>query len=610
MKRFLSMALMVMVLLSSCTKEDVLEKNKNIAITFDNAFVDNPTRAQIDNSNLKEFSVWGYKNQVGGLFWSNEKVSKASGKWEYQNLAYWEENNKYYIHALAPYNKNYEFSAVTANDGTIQAQLNYSSDFETDLVYAPHARTIEEDEFEKSTPEAIDLTFKHLLSRVRIQVVNELSNKHSRVLVTRLISGRFIQNGTVNLSVDGSFEWKLGTDQHVKNIVKSGEEITIYHKDFGINSETTYAYTTEPLYVLPQTLKANSAFCEIGLQQSYYTEKGISNTVSTWLGDDFTLEPGKSYQFTIIVTDDVFYDSNYIIRFEEIDVEDWDDYTEQVITPISFASPAVTKSTLDLSTEAIDQFFVSAYLNNKPEAVVLNEECVTKDAATNTWNYDNTAYWISNKTFHFTAVAPYNFYEPPTASTPGEIFFVNGHSSNWAAIDLVYAEATVNVTDDFIANPEPVSFQFKHLLSKVKITYKNNITNNNYKVSVSNTRLTIKTCAALIETPITDNSKWVPYLNGDRGEYSSSAGIPFSTLYSETVVPNGGSVSTADHRYVIPLENSQDEISFTLTIQEGQSAPVRTQQNIQLNWSPKMGGNYNVVININEDSVTQSISKE
>ena len=129
-------------------------------------------------------------------------------------------------------------------------------------------------------------------------------------------------------------------------------------------------------------------------------------------------------------------------------------------------------------------------------------------------------------------------------------------------------------------------------MSKVKITYKNNITNNNYKVSVSNTALTIKTCAALIETPITDNSKWVPYLNGDRGEYSTSAAIPFSTLYSEeTVVPNGGLVSTADHRYVIPLENSQDEIAFTLTIQEGQNAPVSTQQNIQLNWSPQMGGN-------------------
>lgn len=172
------------------------------------------------------------------------------------------------------------------------------------------------------------------------------------------------------------------------------------------------------------------------------------------------------------------------------------------------------------------------------------------------------------------------------------------------------AQATVNVTDKFIANPEPVSFQFKHLLSKVKITYKNNITNNNYKVSVQGTQLTIKTCAALIETPITDNSKWVPYVNGDRGEFSTSAGIPFSTLWSETVVPNGGSVSTADHRYVIPLENSQDEITFNLTIQKGQDAPVTTRQNIQLNWSPKMGGNYNIVININENSVTQSISNE
>mgnify|MGYP003413950926 CR=1 FL=1 len=78
MKKFLSISLMAVLLLSSCVEENVIERSDDHAIVFENTFVDKATRADITTENIDEFSVYGYKNGFLGTFWDNERVYKRT----------------------------------------------------------------------------------------------------------------------------------------------------------------------------------------------------------------------------------------------------------------------------------------------------------------------------------------------------------------------------------------------------------------------------------------------------------------------------------------------------------------------------------------------------
>lgn len=334
MKRFLSFALIVMGLLSSCQKEDVIEKNKNLAITFDNAFVDNVTRSEIGTENFNEFTVYGYKTYWGGTFWGGERVYlDKSGAWTYDNLAYWEEQSSYYFHAFAPYlqptlaNHWWTFTPdQNATGGPVTGKIEVSS-VDGDLVYASYERDVEELD---GTPEPIELTFKHLLSRVRIRIVNELSNKHARVHVNNFQTSPMICEGTATVPFDGEIVWKLGDALSAHAwALKDNEDpdIIIYHKDLGINTETTGELVTNSFFVMPQTWEKNKYLFSFEMQYYLTQEPGKNVGVVASMNDDFEFKPGMSYQFTVSVKDSDFYDADNLIKFK-VEVEEWSEWAD------------------------------------------------------------------------------------------------------------------------------------------------------------------------------------------------------------------------------------------------------------------------------------------
>ncbi|MBR3853716.1 MAG: hypothetical protein IKM41_04115, partial [Tidjanibacter sp.] len=73
----------------ACMNEQITELPTGNEIAFDNAFIDNATRAELTAANLGEFKVWGYisglgdaDNQSVALFEGTE-VTNASGAWQY-----------------------------------------------------------------------------------------------------------------------------------------------------------------------------------------------------------------------------------------------------------------------------------------------------------------------------------------------------------------------------------------------------------------------------------------------------------------------------------------------------------------------------------------------
>lgn len=160
--------------LTACNSDETVEVAKGNAIGF-KTFVNNSTRAANDvtTDNLDAFKVWGLMNkgdQTGTPFVAKD-VTKANGAWSYAPPVYWEKGYSYSFVALAP-NNTYTFTAPTAINNWGSLTFNNGTG-ETDLIYA----TAKQETVAGNTcPSPVDLTFNHMLSRVRFQFENGMDD--------------------------------------------------------------------------------------------------------------------------------------------------------------------------------------------------------------------------------------------------------------------------------------------------------------------------------------------------------------------------------------------------------------------------------------------------
>ena len=171
MKKLFIMGLAAMGLaLTACNSDETVEMAKGNAIGF-KTFVNNSTRAANDvtTDNLGAFKVWGLMNkgeQTGKPFVAKD-VTKENGAWSYNPPVYWEKGYAYSFVALAP-NNAYTFTAPTVINTWGSLTFN-NGNGETDLIYAAAKQ---ETVPANGCPAPVDLTFNHMLSRVRFQFEN------------------------------------------------------------------------------------------------------------------------------------------------------------------------------------------------------------------------------------------------------------------------------------------------------------------------------------------------------------------------------------------------------------------------------------------------------
>lgn len=198
MKKLFIMGLAAMGLaLTACNSDETVEMAKGNAIGF-KTFVNNSTRAANDatTDNLDEFKVWGLMNKgdkTGTPFVAKE-VTKANGAWSYAPPVYWEKGYAYSFVALAP-NDVYTFTAPTAINTWGSLTFN-NGDGETDLIYAAAKQETVEG---NGCPAPVDLTFNHMLSRVRFQFENGMEDG-SKLTVTDVKINDAYTSGTATLA--------------------------------------------------------------------------------------------------------------------------------------------------------------------------------------------------------------------------------------------------------------------------------------------------------------------------------------------------------------------------------------------------------------------------
>ena len=184
--------------LTACNSDETVEMAKGNAIGF-KTFVNNSTRVANDETTdgLKSFKVWGLMNKGDntGTPFDGVVVSKnAQNVWTYTPPVYWEKGYAYSFVALAP-NDAYTFNAPTAINTWGSLTFNNGTG-ETDLIYATAKQSTVTGDV---CPLSVNLTFNHMLSRVRFQFENGMLDG-SKLTVSNVKINDAYTSGTAKLA--------------------------------------------------------------------------------------------------------------------------------------------------------------------------------------------------------------------------------------------------------------------------------------------------------------------------------------------------------------------------------------------------------------------------
>ena len=324
-------AILSLAALVACSQDSVVKTSDSTAISFDNMFVENKTRAAADPStttaNIDEFAVWGFRNTADELVFNNERVYKAEGAWTYDHLQYWMEGKDYFFGAVSPV--DHKDVTVDTKDmskdglGTISFT---NTDGSVDLIYAE--KVVYASEINPSAPEKVKLQFAHLLSRVKFSFKYNFPNELTTVAVKNIKINNSPANGSIDVT-EARADWSW-------NIPQNGATMLV---DFGhvengneFAAMDTYYESDKYRLIIPTDATRNH---DITFDIIVYNNHVEAQTysISTTLKDKAFVQ-GKSYNIVTEITPDNIVDGGLKpIEFEVIEVEEWLDENEEPIYP-------------------------------------------------------------------------------------------------------------------------------------------------------------------------------------------------------------------------------------------------------------------------------------
>lgn len=324
-------AILSLAALVACSQDSVVKTPESTAISFDNMFVENKTRAAADPStttdNINEFAVWGFRGDAQELVFNNERVYKADGAWTYDHLQFWMEGKNYFFGAVSPV--NHKDVTVDTKDmskdglGTISFT---NTDGSVDLIYA--SKVVLAEDINPSAPEKVSLQFAHLLSRVKFSFKYNFPNELTTVAVKNIKINNSPANGSIDVT-ETRADWSW-------NIPQNGATMLV---DFGhvengneFAAMDTYYESDKYRLIIPTDETRNH---DITFDVVVYNNHVEAETysISTTLKDKAFVQ-GKSYNIVTEITPDNIVDGGLKpIEFDVIEVEEWLDENDEPIYP-------------------------------------------------------------------------------------------------------------------------------------------------------------------------------------------------------------------------------------------------------------------------------------
>lgn len=237
--------------------------------------------------------------------------------------------------------------------------------------------------------------------------------------------------------------------------------------------------------------------------------------------------------------------------------------------------------------------------NGTVTAPLFTNEKIFWDATANSnagaWTYDDKQYWIAGARYDFAAIAPYDAYEVTSATTNG----VTLDFESDGVTDLLYAQN----------NEVPhttVGFTFKHLLSKVKFTFKNDYDATNTVIAVKN--IVINDAYAKGGANLGLNT------DGVTAAWSvNSVDANLDLAFGDAVNANnnyiaqGAEEESANALLLIPTAGHTYDVTFTIDLlyKNGDDYVVVTSYNhtVKLTYNFEFGKSYNVATAIDYTNI-------
>lgn len=325
MKKSLFVLGVAVAALASCTQSEVLEVAEGRAIGFD-AFVNNQTKAvtPVTAITSSEFYVFGeYASTTNPWTKEGSAFNNETGDATY----YWKPSKTYrfgaYANGLSGQLSNASFDAATS---TLKF-TGYSPE-DLDLVAAVSADVASGNATESSNSNSVALTFKHMLSQVKLTFTTDAASTYQLTISNVSISNAVSKaDGTLVSSSTGTPTWdnSTATDGYTYEEFNNGQLVS---KDAPVN---------QVKLVIPQgstdgiTVTFTATVNDEGTGTATFTANlGHSLTdANTWM-------PGYCYNYTAEVKLDQVLDNlgenNVPILFNP-SVEGWQTEQNVPVTP-------------------------------------------------------------------------------------------------------------------------------------------------------------------------------------------------------------------------------------------------------------------------------------
>jgi hypothetical protein len=312
-------AILAAAAFAACNKAEVVESAPAAKIAFDNAFVDNATKAATDITlaNLSDFGVYGTvtKDPNSALIFNNTQVTNNSGDYTYSPVQYWIEGAQYTFSAYAPFtNRQWAFTPADGKDaynGTLSFN-NAAAEGEQDLLFASATRTTPGTL--DAAPTAVSFTFSHLLSKVVFKYTNSFTDNNITLNVYDVKINNAAAAGTISVTDGATTGVWTATDDYARSFGKA----TADPVDALANG---VSITTEHFYLIPVERAYNITF-KVDLYQAGVLLDTYEHSVTPTIN----IEKGKSYSFNADLTPSNVNPTTqlYPIEFNVNTVGTWD----------------------------------------------------------------------------------------------------------------------------------------------------------------------------------------------------------------------------------------------------------------------------------------------
>lgn len=316
-------------MLGSCSNDNIVDAPAEPNVIGFKAMANKTSRAEVTTANIDRFRVFGCVSDAATganhtTIFKNTTVEKKPSGWSYgEELKYWAPDKKYFFVALSTnvMNPAWTFNAPATHDNTLVADdtfkgfgtvtmdiLDKGGNGDRDLVYATAAR---QTDATISNSSVVDLTFKHLLSRVAVQFTNGITSSAYSLVISDISIKGLYQNGSVELGVE-NMAWTTEGEANaqITTTVPSNKNLTT----------TSTSTTSAPSFIIPATQELSITFkVQVKLNNVNYSTRTLTGTVPSQ-----AFEIGHSYLFTAtITTDNISDEGAKPIEFNVANVEGW-----------------------------------------------------------------------------------------------------------------------------------------------------------------------------------------------------------------------------------------------------------------------------------------------